>query len=172
MTSAATRQIPVNINQRQTTMKPGTKAPDFTARTADGQQLQLSEMLGRRGLVLFFYPKDGTRICTAEACAFRDSYAKFVDAGFEVIGISGDSDSSHRQFAERNALPFPLISDSDGALRKLFQVPRTLGLLPGRATYVIDQDGIIRQVFSAALASDAHVTEALKAISQHNQTAG
>jgi peroxiredoxin Q/BCP len=111
-------------------MKAGSKAPDFSARTADGQQIQLSQFLGQRGLVLFFYPKDGTRICTAEACAFRDSYEKFVDAGFEVIGISSDSQISHQQFAERNALPFPLISDSDGALRKLFNVPRTLGHLP------------------------------------------
>lgn len=146
-------------------MKAGSKAPDFSARTADGQQIQLSQFLGQRGLVLFFYPKDGTRICTAEACAFRDSYEKFVDAGFEVIGISSDSQISHQQFAERNALPFPLISDSDGALRKLFNVPRTLGLLPGRATYVIDRDGIIRHIYSAALASDNHVTEALAAIS-------
>ncbi len=146
-------------------MKAGSKAPDFSARTADGQQIQLSQFLGQRGLVLFFYPKDGTRICTAEACAFRDSYEKFVDAGFEVIGISSDSQISHQQFAERNALPFPLISDSDGALRKLFNVPRTLGLLPGRATYVIDRDGIIRHIYSAALASDNHVTEALDAIS-------
>lgn len=146
-------------------MKAGSKAPDFSARTADGQQIQLSQFLGQRGLVLFFYPKDGTRICTAEACAFRDSYEKFVDAGFEVIGISSDSQISHQQFAERNALPFPLISDSDAALRKLFNVPRTLGLLPGRATYVIDRDGIIRHIYSAALASDNHVTEALDAIS-------
>lgn len=146
-------------------MKPGTKAPDFTARTADGSQIQLSQLNGHRGLVLFFYPKDGTRICTAEACAFRDSYEKFTDAGFEVIGISGDSENSHQQFAERNALPFPLISDSDGALRKLFEVPRTLGLLPGRATYVIDREGVIRHIYTAALASDTHVTEALQAIS-------
>jgi peroxiredoxin Q/BCP len=146
-------------------MKAGSKAPDFSARTADGQQIQLSQVLGQRGLVLFFYPKDGTRICTAEACAFRDSYEKFVDAGFEVIGISSDSQISHQQFAERNALPFPLISDSDGALRKLFNVPRTLGLLPGRATYVIDRDGIICHIYSAALASDNHVTESLDAIS-------
>ncbi|MEY3175495.1 MAG: hypothetical protein RLZZ436_3409 [Planctomycetota bacterium] len=145
-------------------MKAGTRAPDFTARTTDGQEIRLSRFLNQKGLVLFFYPKDGTRICTAEACAFRDSYAKFVDAGFEVIGISGDSDSSHQQFAERHALPFPLISDSSGVLRKLFHVPKTLGLLPGRATYVIDRDGIIRRIYSAALASEDHVHEALKAI--------
>ena len=146
-------------------MKEGTKAPDFTARTADGQQIRLSQFRGQRGLVLFFYPRDGTRICTAEACAFRDSYAKFQEAGFDVIGISGDSETSHQQFAEKNSLPFPLISDADGTLRKLFHVPKTLGLLPGRATYVIDRDGIIRRIYSAALASDSHVTEALEAIS-------
>lgn len=146
-------------------MKEGTKAPDFTARTADGQQIRLSQFLGQRGLVLFFYPKDGTRICTAEACAFRDSYAMFQEAGFDVIGISGDSETSHQQFAERNSLPFPLISDADGVLRRLFQVPKTFGLLPGRATFVIDREGIIRRIYSAALASDSHVKEAFKAIS-------
>jgi len=151
-------------------MKEGQQAPDFTARTADGQQIRLSEFRGQRGLVLFFYPKDGTHICTAEACAFRDSYARFLDVGFDVIGVSGDSDISHQQFAEKNSLPFPLISDSDGALRKLFHVPKTLGLLPGRATYVIDRDGIIRRIYSAALASDNHVQEALESISAVNSS--
>lgn len=151
-------------NGREATMKEGTRAPDFTAVTADGQKIQFNQFPRSQGLVLFFYPRDGTLICTAEACAFRDSYAKFVEAGFDVIGVSGDSDASHQKFAAQHALPFPLISDTDGALRKLFQVPKTLGLLPGRATYVIDREGIIRRIYSATLASDNHVTEALAAI--------
>jgi thioredoxin-dependent peroxiredoxin len=120
--------------------------------------------LGKRGLVLFFYPKDGTPICTKEVCAFRDSYEQFTDAGTDVIGVSGDSEESHRTFTQQHKLSFPLISDRDGLLRKAFAVPKTLGLLPGRVTYVIDKDGIIQQIYSAQFASDEHVRQALIAV--------
>jgi peroxiredoxin Q/BCP len=117
-------------------------------------------------VVLFFYPKDGTAICTKEACAFRDSYEEFTDAGATVVGVSSDSAESHQQFADQHRLPFLLAADSDGALRKAFGVPKTLGLLPGRVTYVIDRQGFIRAVFSAQLAAQRHVQAALDAISQ------
>jgi peroxiredoxin Q/BCP len=126
--------------------------------------VRLADMVGRRPLVLFFYPKDDTPICTKEACAFRDSYETFSAAGAEVIGISSDSAASHRAFAARHKLPFLLASDADGSLRKAFGVPKTLGLFPGRVTYVVDRDGIIRLVFSAQLASQDHVTKALAAV--------
>ena len=145
-------------------LKIGDRAPDFTATTSAGDTIRLADYIGKKGLVLFFYPKDGTAVCTKEACAFRDSYMQFVDAGAEVIGISSDSDESHRGFAKQNRLTFPLISDSDGALRKLFAVPKTLGIIPGRVTYVIDKDGIIRQIYSAMMASDEHVKQALAAL--------
>lgn len=143
----------------------GDPAPQFTAETWDGQTIRLSDYAGKRGLVLFFYPKDGTAICTKEACAFRDSYEKFAEAGMEVIGVSGDTADSHRDFAQRHQLHFPLLSDADGQLRKAFGVPKTLGFLPGRVTYVIDKQGIIRLVYSAQLASDEHVRQALQAMS-------
>jgi len=127
--------------------------------------VRLADMVGRRPLVLFFYPKDDTPICTKEACAFRDSYETFSAAGAEVIGISSDNAASHRAFAARHKLPFLLASDADGSLRKAFGVPKTLGLFPGRVTYVVDRDGIIRLVFSAQLASQDHVTKALAAVS-------
>lgn len=142
----------------------GDAAPDFSATTTDGRPIRLRDFVGQTGLVIFFYPKDGTRICTAEACAFRDSYALFTEAGFEVIGISGDSAESHSQFASEHQLPFPLIADQDGSLRRLFGVPRVLGLLPGRVTYVINSAGKICRIFSAAFASDEHVQQALEAI--------
>lgn len=142
----------------------GDVAPDFSATATDGRQIRLRDFFGRTGLVIFFYPKDGTRICTAEACAFRDSYALFTEAGFEVIGISGDSAESHSQFVSEHRLPFPLIADQDGSLRRLFGVPRVLGLLPGRVTYVIDATGTICRIYSAAFASSEHVQQALKAI--------
>jgi thioredoxin-dependent peroxiredoxin len=142
----------------------GDRAPDFSATAQNGEPVSLSDFLGKKAVILFFYPKDGTPICTKEACSFRDSYEQFVDAGAEVIGISGDPDESHRAFAEQHRLPFPLVSDLDGSLRKLFGVPKTLGVLPGRVTYVIDQSGIVRLIFSAQFASDQHVRQALDAL--------
>ena len=143
----------------------GDKAPDFSALAQDGSTIRLGNYLGQKALVLFFYPKDNSPICTKEACSFRDSYERFTEAGAEVIGVSSDSAQSHQAFAEQHQLSFPLISDHDGSLRKLFGVPSTLGLLPGRATYVIDKEGIIRLVFSAQFASEKHVQRALSAVS-------
>jgi peroxiredoxin Q/BCP len=146
----------------------GDRAPDFTATAQDGSTIRLTDYLSKQAVVLFFYPKDGTSICTKEACSFRDSYSRFVAAGAEVIGVSSDSAQAHQKFAAQNQLPFRLISDDDGALRRAFGVRKTLGLLPGRATYVIDKQGIVRLVFSAQFASDEHVRQALEAVGSSN----
>jgi len=114
--------------------------------------------------VLFFYPKDNTPVCTQQACAFRDAYAQFVAADVEVVGVSGDSPESHRRFAARHALPFPIISDAGGALRRLFGVPRAWGVFPGRVTYVIDKEGVVRMTYNATLAAEPHVRKALEAV--------
>jgi thioredoxin-dependent peroxiredoxin len=143
------------------------RAPDFSATTQDGSTIKLSDLLGKRSVVLFFYPRDGTPTCTKEACSFRDSYGKFVDAGAEVIGVSSDSAETHREFANQHDLPFHLISDADGSLRKAFGVRRTLGVFPGRVTYVIDKEGIVRLIFSAQFASEEHVRQALRAVGNH-----
>ena len=158
------------MKQRLTSLKIGDHAPDFSATTQDGKHVQLSDFVGKGGLVLFFYPKDGTAICTKEVCAFRDSYEKFTDAGVAVIGVSGDSEESHRNFIGEHKLAFPLISDKDGSLRKTFAVPLTMGLIPGRVTYVIDSDGIIRQIFSAQFVSNEHVQRALEAVKSFEKT--
>jgi peroxiredoxin Q/BCP len=142
----------------------GDPAPHFQAVLQDGSTFNLADLLGKKIVVLFFYPKDHTPVCTKEACAFRDSYEKFVAAGAEVIGVSSDSQASHRSFAEKHRLPFPIISDHDRSLRKLFGVPNPLGFIPGRVTYVIDRQGVIRMVFSAIFASDDHVEKALEAV--------
>ena len=142
----------------------GDRVPDITLQAHDGSTERLGDLIGKRPVVVFFYPKDDTPICTKEACAFRDSYETFSAAGAEVIGISSDSAASHRAFAARHKLPFLLASDADGSLRKAFGVPKTFGLFPGRVTYVIDRDGIVRLVFSAQLASQDHVTKALAAV--------
>lgn len=137
-------------------------APDVDLVTSSGTS-RLSEHRGS-WLVLYFYPKDETPGCTAEACAFRDAYEDFTDAGAKVIGVSGDSLESHDAFAGKHSLPFLLASDPDGALRRAFGVKKTLGVLDGRVTYVIDPEGIIRKIFSSQLRSKAHIAESLDAI--------
>ena len=133
-------------------------APDFTLPTTSGEPFQLSAQRGRN-VVLYFYPKDDTPGCTAEACGFRDQYEEFQDLGAEVVGVSSDSAASHQQFARKHGLPFPLLADAGGAVRKRYEVPRALlGLLPGRVTFVIDKAGIIRYIFNSLGGAADHVT--------------
>lgn len=143
----------------------GDPAPDFTLPDQDGQPVALKDLRGQR-VVIYFYPKDDTPGCTAEACGFRDSFARFQELGAEVWGVSGDDNVSHRRFAERYNLPFPLLSDRGNALRQLMGVPKTLGLIPGRVTYIADADGVVRHIFSNLLDGPAHVAEAEQVLSR------
>ena len=143
-------------------------APDFTLAIQTGALVSLREFLGKTAVVLYFYPKDNTSVCTAEACAFRDSYDLFKGAGAEVLGISSDSVESHRQFATAHRLPFILMADADGLVRKRYGVPTAFGL-PGRVTYVIDKHGIVRHIFFSQFTSDKHVTQALQALMSINE---
>ncbi len=145
-------------------VKVGDRAPDFTLPSLTGEPVSLASFLGKKDIVLFFYPKDNTPGCTAEACSFRDSYEVFREAGAEVIGISSDSEKSHQQFAAQHHLPFILLSDLGGVVRKHYSVPATFGLLPGRVTYIIDKQGIVRHIFSSQFAPQKHVVEALKVL--------
>jgi len=142
----------------------GSKAPDFTLPSQSGAIVSLRDFLGKKPVVLFFYPKDDTPGCTKEACAFRDDYEEFGKLDAEVIGISSDSVESHRGFASKHDLPFTLLSDEGGMVRKLYGVPNTFGLFPGRVTYVIDEEGVVRHVFSSQLGVEKHVEEALKVL--------
>jgi peroxiredoxin Q/BCP len=139
-------------------------APDFTREAHNGQVVRLADFQGQRVVVAYFYPMDGTPVCTKEACSFRDAFEEFTQLGAVVIGVSADSPERHRAFAASRALPFLLLSDQDGALRSAFQVPKTLGIMPGRVTYVIDKAGIVRHVFSALWSGTRHVSEALKIV--------
>jgi thioredoxin-dependent peroxiredoxin len=144
----------------------GERAPDFTLPRMDGTPFRLAESVRRRVVVLYFYPKDETMGCVAEACAFRDEYDVFTGAGAEVVGVSTDSAESHREFAAHHRLPFVLLSDADGAVRKLYGVGKALGILDGRITYVIDTKGVVRHVFSSRLHPTQHVAEALAIVQQ------
>lgn len=145
-------------------IKVGDRVPDFSLPSQTGTTVNISDLIGKKSLVIYFYPKDDTPGCTAESCAFRDSHEVFTDAGAEVIGISADSPQSHQQFAQKYNLPFTLLSDTDNRVRKLFGVPSTLFVLPGRVTYVIDKEGIVRHIFDSMLDFKAHVTESLNTI--------
>jgi peroxiredoxin Q/BCP len=145
-------------------IKAGDKAPDFTLPSQAGEPVRLYDRLGERVVVLYFYPKDDTRGCTAEACGFRDSYEAFADAGAEVIGVSSDSVGKHASFAGKHELPFTLLSDQGGRVRKSYGVPATLGVLPGRVTYVIDRDGTVRHTFNSMTNIGQHISDALKTV--------
>jgi thioredoxin-dependent peroxiredoxin len=145
----------------------GDRAPDFTLPTqTTGELFDLRDLVGKSTIVLYFYPKSNTRGCTAEACSFRDNYEVFKDAGAEVIGVSSDSEETQQQFASQYHLPFLLLSDKEGALRKLYGVPTTFGVIPGRVTYVIDKEGIVRHIFSDQMNPTKHITEALKVVQE------
>ncbi len=143
-------------------VKIGDTAPDFTLSSQSEDMVSLHDLLGRKAVVLFFYPKDGTPGCTMESCAFRDSYEDFKDAGAEVVGISSDGVASHQEFAGRHNLPFLLLSDEGGKIRSLYGVSATLGVFPGRVTYLVGKDGVVRNIFSSQLDIQRHVDESLK----------
>src|SRR5882757_3789335 len=143
----------------------GDKAPDFTLPDQSGNPVTLSDKLAEKVVVLYFYPKDDTRGCTAEACSFRDSYESFTDAGAEVIGISSDSVASHEKFAGRHDLPFTLLSDTSKTVRTQYGA-KSLGVIPGRITFVIDREGVIRHAFSSMTNIGGHVDDALAVVKE------
>ncbi|GAB3324994.1 peroxiredoxin [Hymenobacter humi] len=142
-----------------TMLQVGQTAPDFTLKTTTGETFRLSQLRGRH-VVLYFYPKDDTPGCTAQACSFRDQYEDFKDLGAEVVGISSDSEKSHQKFTAKHNLPFQLLADENGEVRKLYEVPRAmLGLLPGRVTFVIDKNGVIQYIFNSLTGATDHVSK-------------
>ncbi|HTB73898.1 MAG TPA: peroxiredoxin [Polyangiaceae bacterium] len=146
------------------TLTAGDKAPNFTLPRSTGEAFTLSDVLGTRTVVLFFYPKDDTPGCTVEACTFRDNYQAFVEAGAEVVGVSSDSGASHDRFASKHKLPMTLLTDADGKVRALYGVRPTLGFMPGRATFVIDRSGTIVHTFVSQLRVKTHVEQALAVV--------
>lgn len=142
----------------------GDKIPNFLAKDSNGNDFDSLSIVGKKPVVFYFYPKDNTPGCTAQACSFRDQYEDFKDLGAEVIGISSDSIASHEKFIQKYKLPFILLSDSDKKIRKLFGVkPSLFGLIPGRVTYVVDRNGIIQLIFDSLVATN-HIPRALEII--------
>ena len=142
----------------------GEKAPDFTLPKQDGEMVSLHDFEGKQNVVIYFYPKDFTRGCTTETIAFGENYEDLRKLGAEVIGISSDSIESHRGFAEKCKVGFVMVSDEGGKVRESYGVSSSFGLVPGRVTYVIDKQGVVRHVYSSQLNPKRHVSEALEAL--------
>jgi peroxiredoxin Q/BCP len=142
----------------------GERAPDFELHDQNGAAVRLTELTKKGPVVIFFYPKDDTTGCTKEACRFRDDFARFRQTGAQIVGISSDSAESHQRFAAKYSLPYTLLSDPGGRVRKLYGAVGFLGLMPGRATFVIDREGIVRHVFSSQMKFEEHVDEALRGL--------
>jgi peroxiredoxin Q/BCP len=142
----------------------GDKIPSFTLTDQNGNLFNIDTIKGKKNMVIYFYPKNETKICTVQACSFRDAYQDFQELGCEVIGISSDNVKSHISFTENHSLPFTLLSDGNKKVRKLFGVSNDLFVIPGRVTYVINKEGVIIHVFNDQLSASKHIKEALKAL--------
>lgn len=143
----------------------GDKIPNFELKDQHNKTFKTADAVGKNILVVYFYPKDDTPGCTKEACSFRDNFKDFEDAGARVIGISADDVASHKAFAEKYKLSYTLLADTKNEVRKKFGVPGDIfGLIPGRVTYVIDKEGIVRYVFNSQTNAEKHISESLSAI--------
>ncbi|CAG8535803.1 9220_t:CDS:2 [Ambispora gerdemannii] len=140
---------------------------NITLENQNGEQVQLSSIIGQgNAVVVFFYPRDESYGCVKEVCSFRDSYNIFQEAGATVIGVSSDSAESHKKFTSSQKLQFPLLADVNNEAKKAFEVPKTLGFIPGRATYLIDREGIVREVFNSATDFAGHAKRAVEFVQQ------
>ncbi|OVE75484.1 peroxiredoxin [bacterium F11] len=140
----------------------GDEAPDFELASSKGGMVRLSDFRNKKHVVLYFYPKDNTTACIAESCGFRDQYDEFLKAGADIVGISSDTVESHIQFSEKYQFPFHLLADKNHQIRERYGVPPTLGLLPGRTTYLIDKKGIVQYLFNSQFHVDSHITLTLQ----------
>lgn len=148
-----------NMNE----IKIGSSIPAFTLPDQNGNLFDISSVIGKKNLVIYFYPKDDSPGCTKEACSFRDQFEVFKEADAMVIGISGQSIESHKKFAEKYRLSFILLSDEGNKVRKLFGVPSNFfGLIPGRVTFIADKKGKVVYVFNSQTQAEKHVDEALR----------
>ena len=147
-------------------VKVGDKAPDFVLPSQMGDNVALSEYIDKKNVVLNFYPKDESTGCTREACAFRDQYSEFIDLGAEVLGVSSQSVESHKSFGSHYGLPLILLSDPDSKVRRLYGVQPTLGVIPGRVTFIIDKRGIVRSIFNSQFQPVKHVEEAKRILQE------
>lgn len=162
-----TSYLTFSQNNKMNKIKIGSSIPEFVLPDQNGNLFNINSVLGEKNLVIYFYPKDDSPGCTAEACSFRDQFEVFNEADALIIGISGQSVESHKEFAEKHRLSFTLLSDEGDKLRKQFGVPTNLlGILPGRVTYIVDKTGKVIYIFDSQVQSTKHVDEALRILKQ------
>lgn len=150
-------------NNTMNEIKIGSTIPSFTLPDQNGNLFDINSVIGKKNLVIYFYPKDDSPGCTAQACSFQDQFEVFKQADAVVIGISGQSVESHKEFALKHRLTFTLLSDEGNKIRKQFGVPTNLlGLIPGRVTYVGDKSGKVIYMFNSQTQATKHVDEALR----------
>ena len=148
-------------------IKIGSTIPTFTLPDQNGNLFDINSVIGKKNLVIYFYPKDDSPGCTAQACSFRDQFEVFTEADALIIGISGQSVKSHKEFAEKHRLSFTLLSDEGNKIRKQFGVPSDLlGLLPGRVTFVAGKNGKVIYVFNSQTQATKHVDEAIRILKE------
>ena len=140
----------------------GEKAPIFEGISDSGEKIVLSDFIGKKNVVLYFYPKDETPGCTAEACGFRDNWEKIVSMDATILGVSSQSVDSHKKFKQRHELPFTLIADAKNDIRKKYGA--TGMLIPPRVTFIVDKEGVVRYVLSSQLDVTRHVRESLEVL--------
>ena len=145
-------------------LKPGTTAPTFTATLDDGSTFDLADWRGKKHVVLYFYPKDFTGGCTAQACSFRDNYGLIEKHDAIIVGVSGDSEASHASFKDKYDLPFPLAADPDKSVHRLYEAVGLIPWITPRITYVIDKEGVIRSAIRHDLRVKEHVPEVIEAL--------
>jgi peroxiredoxin Q/BCP len=156
-----------NKNTTMNELKIGSTIPAFTLPDQNGKMFDINSVLGKKNLVIYFYPKDDSPGCTAQACSFQDQFEVFKEADAVIIGISGQSVESHKEFATKHRLTFTLLSDKGNKIRKQFGVPTNLlGLIPGRVTYVADKTGKVIYIFNSQTHATKHVDEALRILKQ------
>lgn len=157
----------INSNTTMKKVETGDRIPEFRLKNQHGEWVDLNSVLGKKNLVIYFYPKDDTPGCTKQACSFRDQYEDFKDANTEVIGISGQTVESHKNFAEKHGLNFTLLSDEGNKVRKAFGVPASIfGLFPGRVTYVVDKTGKVVYIFNSQTKVNQHVKNSLSILNE------
>jgi peroxiredoxin Q/BCP len=150
-----------------TKLSVGSTIPQFSLKDQNGHLFDISSVLGKKNLVIYFYPKDDSPGCTNEACTFRDQFEVFKEADAVIIGISSQSVKSHKAFAEKYRLNYTLLSDEGEKVRKLLGVPTNfLGLIPGRVTYVVNKEGKVVFVFNSQMNAEQHVSEALNMLKE------
>ena len=147
-------------------VKVGDDVPLFELKNQNNKIISLKDYIGKKNLVIYFYPKDDTPGCTKEACKFRDEFEDFTSLDAMVIGISSDNVASHKKFEEKYNLPFTLLADTNKKVRKLFGVPNSMGFIPGRVTYIINKSGKVVYIFNSLKAAEKHVEEAKRFLNQ------